>query len=174
MDNFDKAGQTAITRRKKIERYYSGMNPRTKEAAENMRRTDFQAGMNHSEKGLVYVVPYYIVASSKDRAIYDALIIAGGDALRATNPVPAELAVWMADVLQGKIKPPPDKADKTKARDWIIARMVTELAKEFNLNPTRTDSRENGRSACDAVEKAYPRLGYQSIKKAYFKYRGSM
>ena len=89
--------------------------------------------------------------------------------LRDGKPLPASLAQWVADVLNGK-PGPTTGADKMAIRDLIIQITVANLAATFQMSPTRTSTRGqsagDGCSVCDAVAGVWG-LGYKTVERIW-------
>ena len=117
-----------------------------------------------------------IEGSGETKLEWDSVSLIAQELLREGEPLPAELAEYVADVLEGK-RPRPNKGPMaTSRRDATIFLAVDHVAQRFHLNPTRRRKpveREalphccaEGGSACDVVGAAFG-VGYKVAERAW-------
>jgi len=78
------------------------------------------------------------------------------DKIRAQNTLPERLGIWIANVIDGFIKPPKRKSGRPNAEKefrLFLARLIFFIKEKHNLKPTRNVS-SPALSACDAVSVA--------------------
>ena len=80
--------------------------------------------------------------------------------LRAREPLPGELADWMAERLAGNLEQPAKGDDRHANRDMIVVETVDVLVRHYNIRPLRNKevSRKTANpptSACHVVAKAW-------------------
>lgn len=91
---------------------------------------------------------------------------------------PAELAVWLAEVLEGKRRRPTKGKDKFYNRDILMGEAIVEVMRRFDIRPTRSKAKKNaspahccaeGGSACDVVGVARDVHGYGNVERIWRK-----
>jgi hypothetical protein len=92
--------------------------------------------------------------------------------LRHGRPMPAILANWAADVLEGELSRPSVGANSTLARNIAMGNMVQLIRDRYDLAPTRNGASAE-RSACDAVGAALG-LSYKTIEAVWYWWRGTV
>ena len=117
-----------------------------------------------------------LVGSGETRLAWDSVSLIAQELLRAGEALPAELAEWVADVLEGKHPRPSKGALPTRGRDRQIYLAVAHVAERFDLKPTRRRKPieggelpiccAEGGSACDVVGAAYG-VGYKAAERAW-------
>ena len=118
-----------------------------------------------------------ISGSGETKLAWDSVSLIVQGLLREGDALPAELAGWVADVLEGK-RPRPSKGPQTKSgRDRMIYLAVYHVAERFELKPTRRRAQEwgenvlpdccaEGGSACDVVGAAFE-VNYKVAERAW-------
>lgn len=118
-----------------------------------------------------------LVGSGETKLAWDSVSLIAQELLRAGETLPAELAGWVADVLEGKRPRPTMGPQTTSGRDRQIYLAVAHVAERFGLNPTRRRKQmlgaalpiccAKGGSACDVVGAAF-QINYKTTEKAWF------
>ena len=109
---------------------------------------------------------------------FDAAIEWSTDILRSGVPVPAELACFAADVLEGKAQRPKRRGRTRNGhlyQEAIIYEAI-KIAISHGLSETRNDGSSHRESACDVVADALKRLKlkpetYGAVKKIWLRVR---
>ena len=87
--------------------------------------------------------------------------------LRERTPLPSELAEWVCDVLEGKLKKPGKGEQRYAMRDQLLADLVAEATVRLDLKATRNKISEST-SACDVVSEALPaKYTYKVVSLAW-------
>lgn len=128
------------------------------------------------------VLARLIQRSADEPVAWDAVNLIARDLLRDGEPLPSELAAWVADELEKKHKRPGRigrNPDENVVRDIYIIQAV-EVLVEKGLNPTRSHAISDqccakGDSACDAVgvafRAAFGMMSYRAIQRVWTKHR---
>lgn len=105
--------------------------------------------------------------SKEDRGTWDALYIIARWHLRSGVAMTPELAEWIADRLEGKLRRPSKRGPSPKTvRDKVIASTVQALVDRAGFRPTRNNASEV-RSACDAVAEALGYVTHKAVEKVW-------
>ena len=94
--------------------------------------------------------------------------------LREREPLPGELADWMAERLAGNLEQPAKGDDRHANRDMIVVETVDQLVRFYKIRPLqnkevsrKTDNRPT--SACDVVAEVWG-LTYDTVAKIWQKH----
>ena len=118
-----------------------------------------------------------ISGSGETKLEWDSVSLIVQELLREGDPLPAELAEWVADVLEGKRSRPTTGGQTKSGRDRMIYLVVYHVADRFKLKPTRRwaqgwgqnvlpDCCAEGGSACDVVGAAFG-VKYKTAERAW-------
>ena len=106
-----------------------------------------------------------IATAETKKFAWDTLSRLAQHVLRAGEPVPVELATWVADVLAGQRKRPAKDGDPRGGRDAAMLACLDRLIHGHGLAPTRNQA-SPPESACDAVASAWS-LSYKAVERVY-------
>ena len=84
--------------------------------------------------------------------------------LREGRTLPPVLAVWVADVLEGKRRKPAKGGDRLGGRDLLIQACVAFITIEGGIPATRSSPK--GKSACDAAAEVWC-LSYEAVERIW-------
>ena len=112
----------------------------------------------------------FIELSEKEHDYWEALCLITARLLRENDPLDDDLRLWLADVMDGKRKPPKRKPGKRPyanvGRDIHIRTAIT-ILEGLGLQPTRNVESTRRESACDVVAAVLAEhghsLSYQAI-----------
>ena len=114
--------------------------------------------------------------SKHERWAFDSLSVMAQAILRYEYmPMPAELANWAADVLEGRIDRPPKGEKRLANRNLALADTVLFIKVLRDLKPTRSGAGPSeccaeGGSACDVVGAAHD-MPYKTIEGIWLEWR---
>ena len=112
---------------------------------------------------------YGIECSAETKLAWDSMLAVASYLMRNDDVMPRNLALWVADVLDGKRTRPKVAARSTWSRDIALAGIVDIIVENCDLHPTRNDGSEE-HSACDAVGAAVNR-SYKTVEAAWLQKR---
>jgi hypothetical protein len=110
--------------------------------------------------------------SDEIKQFFDWMVAIAAYFLRHGRPMPAILANWAADVLEGELSRPSVGANSTLARNIAMGNMVQLIRDRYDLAPTRNGASAE-RSACDAVGAALG-LSYKTVEAAWLWWRAAV